>query len=30
MNGGEVFVPKLPSIEIKNLIIAMTDTRTLN
>ena len=26
MNGGEIFVPKLPSIEIKNLIIAMTDT----
>ena len=25
MNGGEVFVPKLPSVEIKNLIIAMTD-----
>ena len=26
MNGGEIFVPKLPSIEIKKLIIAMTDT----
>ena len=26
MNGGEIFVPKIPSIEIKNLIIAMTGT----
>jgi len=26
MSGGEIFVPKLPSIEIKNLILAMTDT----
>ena len=26
MKGSEIFVPKLPSIEIKNLIIAMTDT----
>ena len=26
MHGGEIFVPKLPSIEIKNLIKAMTDT----
>ncbi|MDA9708484.1 UDP-N-acetylglucosamine 4,6-dehydratase (inverting) [Alphaproteobacteria bacterium] len=26
MNGGEIFVPKLPSIEIKKLIFAMTNT----
>ena len=27
MNGGEIFVPKLPSIEIKKLIFAMTDSK---
>ncbi len=26
MSGGEIFVPKLPSIEIRKLIFAMTDT----
>ena len=30
MDGGEIFVPKLPSIEIKNLIIAMTDKEDFN
>ena len=27
MSGGEIFVPKLPSIEVKNLIFSMTNAK---
>ena len=30
MSGGEIFVPKLPSIKIKDLIKAMTDSSDYN